>query len=595
MSLLKTLFSFLLIIQRAVVSVLFWLLVLVSIIVIGMMNRAPKIPDQAVLYLNLEGTLTETLPNDSGSMLLSALGADDMEEKQIRTRDVMEVLQQASSDKRIKGVILEIGSLEKVGMSTIKDVSDSLDAFRAVSHKPVWVWSDSYTQGQYLIAAHADRVSVHPMGQILLKGLSSTSLYWGDTLRLFGIGVDVHKAGSYKSAPEVLSRNAPSQENIEAQKSYLNAAWLNLTSDLEQRRGLLPGSVTQWINRLPDTMNQAHTMGEMFLEAGLVDRLETRESYWKAVAESFSPTKNEKDLPLVRWTTYLALTHSEPVLTSDGVYVLSAEGEITAEAMRGGIIPSDVAQALDSIREDSHVKALVLRLNTPGGDAMAAESIRANLADIAKHIPVVISMGDMAASGGYWISTAAQKIVASPLTLTGSIGVFALSFNAEALKQRFSVGQGGYQTTVLADMGNPIVAPNAAVEKLMTLSVNRTYLDFKKLVSESRQLSMNAVEDVAQGRVWMGSQAVQKGLVDTLGNLNDAVTIAKHLANLPDEAPVAYNDVSSQDWRSRFRRLFGRMWGRVLGPLPVESSPFTIETFVTGQPLVWLPLESKLQ
>jgi protease-4 len=288
--------------------------------------------------------------------------------------------------------------------------------------------------------------------------------------------------------------------------------------------------------------------------------------------------------------TFLA-EHPEDTLAAPGVAVVIAEGEI-GSGTEFGLRPEAVAAALDSLADDTNVKALVLRINSPGGDANAAEQIRESVLKFkrTRAVPVVVSMGDMAASGGFWIATAGDRIVADPLSVTGSIGVFALSFHAEGLRERFGVGRGGWRTGELADMTNPAAAPSEAVYALVDAGVRQTYSRFKALVGEARKMKPEDVEKVAQGRVWMGSQAAELGLVDKTGGYGDAIAEAAKMAGLGKDAPAEVVETVTQSWRSALKKLAG---GAIAGPgaetLLKEKQSFDGAVKLSGRPLAWAP------
>ncbi len=588
----KRFFNFIYNVQRVLLVGIFWGIVIGLAIMLAKQLRHPTLTGPALLQIRLDGEVVETRDDTQQSMLMQLLGMGDVQSNAILLRDIQDALKLAAQDDRIQGVLLNLQGLNKVGLSTADEIGKALDGYRARSKKSVWVWAPTYSQSQYAIAAHADHVSLHPMGEVDLKGLSSTALYWGKTIKSLGIGVDVHKAGAYKSAPEVFVAEEPSAATLEAQKSFMNAAWQTFSQRIEETRGLKPGAVNELLGSLPSTVDEHKTVADVFKSARFIDALDTMEAFWQKLVKQYSPSKKEEDLMFVTLDDYLSLFEPVTTLTADGVMVLSAEGEISSES-NGGINPSLIGERLEAIRKDPHVKALVLRLNTPGGEALASEQIRNDLMTVAEKMPVIISMGDVVASGGYWIASAGQKIVANHNTITGSIGVFALSFNASGLMERYGVGRGGYKTSALADKGRVWMAPNPEVRQMIDAGVNNTYWRFKSLVSESRHMTMDAVEAVAQGRVWMGSQAVQIGLVDKLGGLSEAIILAKLQAKLPEDAQVLYDDVSERDWRSRLRKAFGRFWSQsALAELVPLGSPWSEESFVTGRPLVWAPIES---
>ena len=271
--------------------------------------------------------------------------------------------------------------------------------------------------------------------------------------------------------------------------------------------------------------------------------------------------------------------------------VLIAEGEITGIPELGGMTPDAINGVIDDIEADPRVRALVVRVNSPGGDAVAAEQIRSRLVEYKKNSrnPVIVSMGDTAASGGYWIATAGDRIVADPLSITGSIGVFAMSVHAEGLREELKVGRGGYRTTPLADFGNIAAAPGNVERKLIMGGVNRTYADFKRLVSESRGMSVEEVERVAQGRVWTGAQAVKFGLADAQGGLDEALRLARLEAKLSVEARSVFWEPVDVSWRGAVRSLFQSQTGVTVSRVLETQRMLDAIVAQSNRPLAWAP------
>ena len=357
----------------------------------------------------------------------------------------------------------------------------------------------------------------------------------------------------------------------------------------------MEGGVPALLSKLADAVEKGGTLPQFFLENGLIDAVETREEFDKALADEYTATGRVSDLKVTDASDYLS-TKPEPALSAPGVAVIIAEGEILSVPGAGGMTPEAVNALIDDVEDDSHVRALVVRVNSPGGDALAAEMIRARLESFKKHrqIPVVVSMGDSAASGGYWIATAGNQIIADPQSVTGSIGVFAMGFRAETLRERLGVGRGGYRTTPFADLGNPAAAPSELELKLIDNGVNRTYADFKRFVAESRSLSSEDVERLAQGRVWMGSQAVRYGLADAEGGYYDAIAMARKLAGLADTAPTAVYEPSVGGWKTLIRSLLRTALGETAARVIAEESLFSALLAQAGKPTAWAPFAPRL-
>lgn len=518
-------------VRRLLVNLLFLLTLVTLAVVFWVASEAPNLPKGTLLRIDLVGEVKESGPAEP-SFMLSMFGQDSFEEN-TRLADVVDALDRAAHDDRIAGVVLRVDDLAGAGMASIREIGAAIDRYRQTSGHQVWTWSISYTQPQYLVAAHADHVGIHPMGDAIVKGLSATTFYWGPLLNAAGLEVEVHKAGAFKSAPEIFTSGRPSAESLAAQKSYMDDAWAGLVSRLEARRGLVNGTVEKFIAGIAKDGTAEKSLSVFFREAGLIDELETRDAYLQKLADKYA----------------------------------------------GG-----------------QVKDLVVRVNSPGGDAVAAELIRARLVEYKKKTgnPVIISMGDTAASGGYWIATAGDRIVADPLSITGSIGVFAMSVHAEGLREELKVGRGGYRTTPLADFGNPAAAPGDVERRLIEGGVSRTYADFKKLVAESRGMSVEEVERVAQGRVWTGAQAVKFGLADAQGGMDEALKLACREAKLPAETASVLWEPVDTSWRGALRAFLQSRAGAAVGKVLEVRQALDALAAQSNRPLAWAPFEPTL-
>lgn len=592
--------------RRLVLNLVFFaLLLLAAALWLRAPDEAPTIESRSILVIDIAGRVTESAPAGGLSggwrQILSRAPAQGT-----RLGDVIAALERAKSDPDIAAVALELDDMSGVGLASARAIGAAVDDFKKTTGRRVYAFGSSFTQGQYAIAAHADEVSMNPMGQVLLKGLSGNALYWGSLLKLAGVEVNVYKAGAFKSAPELYTLEGPSADNLEAQKSYLDAAWSGLAAEIEKARGMMPGAVARYIDAMPQKAAEGGDLAEIALEAGFVSRLETAQAFRERLAASYAEGGKVENLHEAAFGDYLA-ARREPEPARPRVAVVTAEGTIASDG-QGGISAEELCERVEAAAEDPLTKAIVLRVNSPGGDAMAAERIREKLewARTAKKLPIVASMGDMAASGGYWISTAAEKIVADPFTLTGSIGVFAVAPTFEGTLGLAKVGQGGWRTTPLADMGSPLRKPTAAEAALFEAGVRSTYARFKGYVSQSRGLSDDEVEASAQGRVWLGSQALERRLVDRLGGLADAVKLAADLAGLPADAPVKRFEPSVNPLQLLLAELSGGAesralaavvpWLRLFGAAAPEEAEASAELLFgePGAPLAWMPAAPSL-
>ncbi len=528
-----------------------------------------------VLVLAPEGQIVE-LPTQR-SVILELIDKE-AEDETTSLHHLLKALNDASSDPAVNGIVLKLDKLDQAGLATIRELGTAIDRFKE-GGKPVWAWGTNFTQTQYAIAAHANEIYMHPMGMVEVKGLASNRLYFGELFNQLGLKIHVFKAGVYKSYPERFTESAPSKEWLSNEIAWLNDAWAMMASRMETSRGLMPLSVTQYIEDLPALLKaeEGH-MAKTALNAHLIDGLKT-EDEMVAYIESKLEKSGEKQMYPISHKAYTQL--AQMPLTRPGVGVIVAEGTIEEGTSDIGVIGAEtVIDQINLARTDPQVAAIILRINSPGGSAVASELIRDAVAATNKAgKPVVISVGDTAASGGYWISLGGAKIVASPTSITGSIGVFGLLPTFENALKSVHLGQGGVATTWLADVQNPTKPLDPRLEAILNLNVARTYADFTRLVTQSRGIGGEALESVAQGRVWTGNQSYQHRLVDQLGNFNDAVVLARELAQLPKDAPVTFYIDTEEKLSdllgakvSRFSKPFSQALTRATG---VDASTFT--------------------
>ncbi len=580
--------------RRLVLNALFYGVLLALLAAWLMLGRGGSgVAPGSVLLLDLEGAVVESDPARSFApgTGLEAL-AKGGRIGSTRLSDVVLALRIASEDPDIAGVEIRTDGLSRIGLASARTIGRAVEGYRKTAGRPVLAWGDAFSQGQFAAAAHADELFLHPMGMVMLKGLSGTSLYWGGLLERLGVGVSVFKAGAYKSAPEAFTRSEPSAESLEAQQDWMDDAWHGLAEDMEQGRGLMPGSIARFMEALPGRLEEGADPAQLLKEAGLVTDLATREGFEERLAARFTESGKAKDVRRIGFRDYLDERVSES--SAAGVAVVTAEGVI-ASGSGGGITPEELGARLERVTSDPRTKALVLRISSPGGDALAAEAIREKLDAIrARGLPVVASMGDAAASGGYWVSLAADRIIADPLTLTGSIGVFSVVPDGAGALGKLGVGAGGYRTGELADFGSGLSRPGAAEAAILRAGVERTYDRFKALAAKSRHRTVEEIEKVAQGRVWTGSQALSAGLVDGLGDLSDAVAAARRLAGLPESAPARICDARPEGFGALIRLLSSQAIGFAGFGENARALAGAQALLSSGRPLAWSALPEGL-
>lgn len=570
---------------QLLVNILSWfnktiLIVLEILLIVGVcllvytMTSAPKVKNDTVLVLDLEGELQEEaqVQTTLSSSVLGHIPGTSL-------HDVLQVLDTAAKDPRIKGILLKLDGIDKAGLASLSEIGLALDRFKA-SGKPVWAWGTNFSQEQYAIAAHANEIYVHPMGQVIVKGLSSSRLYYGDLLKSLGVTIHVFKAGDFKSYPESFTQRTPSYQWIESEQYWLTDAWRHLSGTIENARGLIPGSVNQFINTLPNRIEQTHgNMAQTALNASLIDGVKTYDEMITHM-ETRLGRHQPKDIHLMSYLDYVSNVPTN--ISSRNVAVIIAEGEIRDGISEPGIIGAEtLVKVIENIGKDPSISAVVLRLNSPGGSAVASELIRHALLQLRqKDKPVVVSMSDVAASGGYWISAGATEIIASETTLTGSIGVFGLAPTFENSLSLAKIGQGRVSTNWLAGADKPTHAMDARLARILNSTVERTYDDFCNIVAQARQLNVKEVQAVAQGRVWTGAQALERKLVDRVGSFNDALARARELGRLPAGSGVIYFGSQPSDMGSWIKGL-ARQWNSPLGFISTQL-PQVVQDDVYG-------------
>jgi protease-4 len=548
--------------RRLVLNLLF-LGVIVVLLFIWLTDTRPKIADDTALVLSLSGRIVEQYTGGATEAVLSEALGDRRRETQLR--DLLDAIDAAAEDPKITSILLLLDDLEGAGLATLHEVAAALGRAREAG-KPVVAWGSSFDQRQYFLAAHADEVYLHPLGSVLLRGLGGYRNYYREALDRLGVTVNVFRVGQFKSFAEPFTGTAPSKEALEDEARWMNDAWAIYLEEVEQARHLAPGTVTQMIDSLTLRLKAANgDAAQLAVETKLVDGLKTPDEMRELMrARAAKAGPEEGGFRQVSLASYLAsLTAEEAGHSAVGVIVAAGE-IIDGEAPQGLIGGRTLSELIRRAREDERVKALVLRVDSPGGMTFASEMIRREL-EITRGAgkPVVVSMGDAAASGGYWISTASDEILADPGTITGSIGVFALMPSVDKAWEKLGIHTGGVTTTWLAGAGDPRRPLDKRVGELLQTSIDNNYRRFVGLVAQSRNLTKEQVENVAQGRVWTGRQARERGLVDTLGGLEDAIARAADRAKLGDDYAVLYLEREARGLERYLSLLVGSITTRL--------------------------------
>ncbi|MFK8772260.1 MULTISPECIES: signal peptide peptidase SppA [Aeromonas] len=571
------------------VNLLFLLVVLVIVFSVSQ-SETPSTPIEGALTLNLSGVLVEQrTQTDPTVQLLRQMDKGDEQPSEIVLSDLLWAIKSAGNDDRIKALVIKPQGLQGASLSKLQEVTAAIDAFKE-SGKPVIAMADYYSQGAYLLAAHADHVLLNQSGAVLIEGLGVYQTYFKSALEKLNITPHVFKVGTYKSFVEPYTRDEMSPESKEANQRWLDQLWQSYVADVAEQREIEPDAVAPNKDHFLELLRKAGGNAASYaLDNGLVDQLATRDEMTQAVIKEVGEADDHgwKGVGLKEYLA--AIPEQYPQSGKDEVGLITASGAIMDGVQPAGTIGGDsLADLLAEARRDDQVKAVVLRVDSPGGSAFAAEQIRAELLALKQAgKPVVISMGSYAASGGYWISADADKIFASPTTLTGSIGVFGMFATIDKALSQYGVHTDGVGTTDFVGVGLTRALPDHVGEAIQ-LSVEDTYQRFVGLVGKGRGLSPEEAEKAAEGRVWTGQDAKALGLVDEFGNLDDALKAAADLANLKSwqVTPIAPEESA----RDKFLRELFDSSARILAPhlqswLPAGLGKTLLEMNRTLDPL----------
>ena len=539
--------------RRTFMNLLF-LLFVVFVVMLFSGGGVKPIAAKSALVLELKGDLVETYQSSLEDTLLDSVAGDS--KRAVRLRDLMTVLDAAAKDKSIDTVVLLLDGMNGGGMAMLRDVGAAIDRVRAAGKKVV-AWGGSYDQKRYLLASHADEVYVHPMGMVLIEGFGGRRNYYRDALDKLGVTVNLIKVGTYKSFAEPYIANGPSDAAKEADSYLYDALWQDYTGQVEKNRKLAKGTLAGWIETLPQQMQaQGGSAAKVALQAKLVDGMKTRDELRDLLVKRGAWDEDIKSFRQIGYGDYLQRHQPKPF--GDAVGVVVASGDITDGASSPGVVGgTTTANLIRQAREDEAIKAVVLRVDSPGGSAYGSELIRRELElTRAAGKPVIVSMGDVAASGGYWISMAADQVIADPATITGSIGVFTILPTAEKVGDKLGIHTEGYTTTWLADAYNPLRPMDPRFTQLIQYSINHVYKEFTTKAAVARKTSAAKIDEVGQGRVWTGAQAKERGLVDTLGSYGDALRSAAKRAKLGDDFRISYVERPGSKFE-RFLEMMG--------------------------------------
>lgn len=501
-------------------------------------SSTPSVKKNSVLTLNLTGLITERTENDNP--LFSMLGSDV---KQIGLEDILNAVKKAKNDDNIRGIYIKAGALVGSDPASLLAVRKSLLDFKK-SGKFIYAYGDLYTQSTYYLASVADKVMLNPAGTLTWHGMNMQLTYYKDLLSKVGVKAEVFRVGTFKSAVEPYFETKMSDANRKQVSEFTNDIWGQMVSDVSASRKLTAAKLNQYADSVVDFRTSADVK-----RMGFVDQLAYRDEASDELKKKLGLDKDDV-IPSVSVEDMAAMADNEPKDKSGNeIAVYYAYGTIVSDiqdnavSAMGQISARKMCKDLEQLADNDDVKAVVLRVNSPGGDAYASEQINHAVKELKKKKPVVVSMGGYAASGGYYISAPATKILAEPTTLTGSIGIFGLFFNpSELLVNKLGLHYDNVKTNAHSDYENGLYSRELKPEErgMFQAYINHGYDLFLTRVSEGRKMSKSKVNDIAQGRVWTGKRAVGIGLVDKLGGLDDAVAEAATIAKVKEFSVTPY-------------------------------------------------------
>lgn len=510
--------------------VLFFISILVVFSMVSSSESETQVRKNSVMMLDLNGTLAERSQENPLDLIMK----DDY--KTYGLDDILSSIKKAKENEDIKGIYIQATSLG-AGFASLEEIRNALKDFKE-SGKFVVAYGDAYTQGLYYLSSVADKVLLNPQGMLEWRGLAATPMFFKDLLKKVGVEMQVFKVGTYKSAVEPFISTEMSAANREQINVYLSSIWGQITSAVAESRNLS----VEALNKEADRMLMFYPAEES-VKNGLVDTLIYKNDV-RDYLKNLAGIDKDDNMPILDIQDMINVKKNVPRDKSGNVIaVYYAYGEIdggSSASTDEGINSEKVIKDLRKLKDNENVKAVVLRVNSPGGSAYGSEQIWYAVNQLKKEKPVIVSMGDYAASGGYYISCNADTIVAEPTTLTGSIGIFGMMPNAKGLTEKLGVSFDVVKTNPYADFGNLTRPMNDGEKGLMQMYVNNGYELFLTRCSDGRGISMEKLDKIAQGRVWTGSTAKELGLVDELGGLDKALEIAIAKAGVDAYTVMSY-------------------------------------------------------
>ncbi|MCF6226642.1 MAG: signal peptide peptidase SppA [Xanthomonadales bacterium] len=531
--------------RKIILNLVFFLIFFIIMISIFSGAEGFKVASDSTLVINPKGVVVEAFSGQPAQRLIDE--AMEREDTETRLRDLVDAINKAAGDSRINSLLLIPDGMRGIGLASLHELENAITQFKT-SGKPVITYAENLSQHQYYFAAQADEVWLSPTGSVLIDGYASYRNYYKEALEKLSVQINLFRVGTYKSAMEPFIRNDMSAEAKQAGRYWLNSLWEQYLDGISVVRDISAEKIEADINNFAQILQAANgDMAQAAVDMNLVDRLLSRPEFR---AEMILRGKQGSDdsFRQVNFKDYLAAFKlsniPKPASDITRVAIIVAEGEIVGGKKPAGLISSEVmARQIRTVAADKDLDALVIRVNSPGGSAFASEIIRREIQVVRdRGKPVVISMGDVAASGGYWIATTADKIIADPATITGSIGIFGMIPTFPDTLARMGIYTDGFGTTSLAGGLRLDRELNPKVAEIFQRATERGYDDFLQRVASARNMTIEEVNEVAQGRVWTGEQALARGLIDQLGGLSTAIGAAALLVDEGAGLEIEYQE-----------------------------------------------------
>ncbi|EMN7213065.1 signal peptide peptidase SppA [Vibrio vulnificus] len=526
-------------------------------------DTQPQVEQPSALVLNLSGPIVEQslYINPMDSFAGSLFGEEIPKENVLF--DVVDTIRYAKDDEKITGLVLSLRDMPETNLTKLRYIAKALNEFKA-SGKPIYAVGAFYNQSQYYLASYADKIYLAPDGGVMLKGYSAFNLYYKTLLEKLDVTTHVFRVGTYKSAIEPFVRDDMSPAAKESATRWLTQLWGAFVDDVANNRQIDPKTLNPSMEEFLSQLKSVNgDLAALSIKLGLVDELATRQQLRTQLAEKFGASGDDS-YKAISYYDYRATMRDNFDVNADDIAIVVASGTIMdGQQPRGTVGGDTVAGLLRQARNDDKVKAVVLRVDSPGGSAFASEVIRNEvqaLKDAGK--PIVVSMSSLAASGGYWISMSADKIIAQPTTLTGSIGIFSVITTFEKGFNKLGIYTDGVGTSPFSGEGISTGLSKGASQAFQ-MGIEHGYQRFISLVGNNRDLSLDAVDKVAQGRVWTGYDALQHGLVDQIGDFDDAVAEAAKMAQLENynlywvEEPLSPTEQFIQEFMKQVKITMG--------------------------------------